>query len=153
MDTTSDAPEANGALSAEGTPSAATNGQADSASRKRKRSETQDDVVPEALDLSEFESADQLKPLGLNRLKAALLFLGAKCGGTLDERAERLFSLKVKDEERNKEERRTKGRKRNQGAAGTNRRDHFMLLIFLFFCSQGKKKVPKHLRAHPPAKK
>jgi splicing factor 3A subunit 3 len=32
--------------------------------------------------------------LGLERLKAALMALGVKCGGSLDERADRLFSLK-----------------------------------------------------------
>ena len=34
--------------------------------------------------------------LGLDRLKSALLALGLKCGGTLEERAQRLFSTKGK---------------------------------------------------------
>ncbi|GAB5037790.1 splicing factor 3a subunit 3-like, partial [Nannochloropsis oceanica] len=53
---------------------------------------------PAYLDLTSFSSAHELEPLGLNRLKAALLHWGVKCGGTLEERATRLFSLKgVKD--------------------------------------------------------
>uniref|UniRef100_A0A914ZLK8 Matrin-type domain-containing protein n=1 Tax=Parascaris univalens TaxID=6257 RepID=A0A914ZLK8_PARUN len=46
------------------------------------------------LDLSSFESAADLEPLGLDRLKSALIALGLKCGGTLKERAERLFATK-----------------------------------------------------------
>ena len=34
--------------------------------------------------------------LGLDRLKSALMALGLKCGGTLEERANRLFSTKGK---------------------------------------------------------
>ncbi|MFH4979153.1 hypothetical protein AB6A40_005862 [Gnathostoma spinigerum] len=46
------------------------------------------------LDLSSFESATDLESLGLDRLKSALVALGLKCGGTLKERAERLFATK-----------------------------------------------------------
>jgi len=46
------------------------------------------------LPLDDVESADDLKALGLERLKSALQALGLKCGGTLDQRAERLFSVK-----------------------------------------------------------
>uniref|UniRef100_A0A0N5ABL2 Matrin-type domain-containing protein n=1 Tax=Syphacia muris TaxID=451379 RepID=A0A0N5ABL2_9BILA len=46
------------------------------------------------LDLSSFNSAVELESLGLDRLKSALLALGLKCGGTLKERAERLFATK-----------------------------------------------------------
>nr|CAG4646131.1 EOG090X03G1 [Macrothrix elegans] len=46
------------------------------------------------LDLSEFESWDHLAVVGLDRLKQALIALGLKCGGTLEERAKRLFSTK-----------------------------------------------------------
>ena len=38
----------------------------------------------------------ELASLGLDRLKSALLALNLKCGGTLDQRAERLFSTKGK---------------------------------------------------------
>lgn len=46
------------------------------------------------LDLSAFSSWEELASLGLDRLKSALLALGIKCGGTLEERAQRLFSTK-----------------------------------------------------------
>ncbi|MCP9261269.1 Splicing factor 3A subunit 3 [Dirofilaria immitis] len=46
------------------------------------------------LDLSSFETATDLEALGLDRLKSALIALGLKCGGTLKERAERLFATK-----------------------------------------------------------
>ena len=50
------------------------------------------DEIP--LDLDEFASIEQLMELGIDRLKAALLSLQCKCGGSLEERAKRLFSLK-----------------------------------------------------------
>ncbi|XP_026485324.1 splicing factor 3A subunit 3 [Vanessa tameamea] len=46
------------------------------------------------LDLSAFFSWEELASLGLDRLKSALMALGLKCGGTLEERAQRLFSTK-----------------------------------------------------------
>jgi len=49
------------------------------------------------LPLDDVECADDLKSLGLERLKSALQALGLKCGGTLDQRAERLFSVKGLD--------------------------------------------------------
>ena len=48
------------------------------------------------LDLSAFSSAEELMSLGLDRLKSALQALGFKCGGTLEERAQRLFLTKGK---------------------------------------------------------
>ncbi|XP_040064575.3 splicing factor 3A subunit 3 [Ixodes scapularis] len=48
------------------------------------------------LDLSAFSSWEELASLGLDRLKSALMALGLKCGGTLEERAQRLFSSKGK---------------------------------------------------------
>lgn len=47
-----------------------------------------------ALDLSAFSSWEELASLGLDRLKSALMALGLKCGGTLEDRAKRLFSTK-----------------------------------------------------------
>lgn len=38
----------------------------------------------------------ELASLGLDRLKSALMALGLKCGGTLEERAIRLFQTKGK---------------------------------------------------------
>merc|ERR1712050_67248 len=48
------------------------------------------------LDLSQIQSAEELASLGLDRLKSALMALGLKCGGTLEARAQRLFSTKGK---------------------------------------------------------
>lgn len=47
-----------------------------------------------ALDLSAFSSHEELASLGLDRLKSALMALGLKCGGTLEDRAKRLFGTK-----------------------------------------------------------
>jgi len=49
------------------------------------------------LDLSAFGSPEELASLGLDRLKSGLLALGMKCGGTLQERADRLFMTKGRD--------------------------------------------------------
>ncbi|XP_054160951.1 splicing factor 3A subunit 3-like [Oppia nitens] len=48
------------------------------------------------LDLSAFNSVEELASLGLDRLKSGLVALGLKCGGTLDERANRLWQTKGK---------------------------------------------------------
>ncbi|XP_038206039.1 replication stress response regulator SDE2 isoform X2 [Arvicola amphibius] len=48
----------------------------------------------EAVDLFAFSSAAELESLGLERLKCELMALGLKCGGTLQERAARLFSVR-----------------------------------------------------------
>lgn len=48
------------------------------------------------LDLSGFNSSEELAALGLDRLKSALLALKLKCGGSVHQRAERLFSTKGK---------------------------------------------------------
>lgn len=48
----------------------------------------------EPINLDDFSSAKDLESVGLDRLKTALITLGVKCGGTLQQRAERLFSLK-----------------------------------------------------------
>ena len=47
------------------------------------------------LDLQQFGSAKELEGLGLDRLKQELLKHGLKCGGTLADRAARLFLLKL----------------------------------------------------------
>ncbi|KAK5983825.1 Splicing factor 3A subunit 3 [Trichostrongylus colubriformis] len=46
------------------------------------------------IDVSAYSSPVELESLGLDRLKAALMALGLKCGGTLKERAERLYASK-----------------------------------------------------------
>ncbi|CAH6789596.1 splicing regulator SDE2 [Phodopus roborovskii] len=48
----------------------------------------------EAVDLLAFSSAAELESLGLEKLKCELMALGLKCGGTLQERAARLFSVR-----------------------------------------------------------
>jgi len=48
------------------------------------------------LDLTAFTKWEELASLGLDRLKSALLALGLKCGGTLEERARRLWATKGK---------------------------------------------------------
>ena len=54
-------------------------------------------VAPAALDLGPFETLEALEALGLDRLKAALLALGLKCGGTAADRASRLLSTRGVD--------------------------------------------------------
>jgi len=62
---------------------------------KEKEPEKKEDPVKvEALDLHQYSSAEDLEELGLDRLKGALMAIGVKCGGSLHERAARLFSLK-----------------------------------------------------------
>lgn len=41
-----------------------------------------------------FTSAEELETVGLESLKSALVSRGMKCGGTVQERAARLFSVK-----------------------------------------------------------
>ncbi|KAL7668078.1 hypothetical protein ACOME3_008796 [Neoechinorhynchus agilis] len=45
-------------------------------------------------DLDLFDSVEDLCSLGPERLKSALMSMGLKCGGTLEERANRLFAFK-----------------------------------------------------------
>ncbi|XP_009294660.1 splicing regulator SDE2 isoform X1 [Danio rerio] len=50
--------------------------------------------VEDPLDLLSVSGPEQLEALGLERLKKELMERGMKCGGTLQERAARLFSVK-----------------------------------------------------------
>ncbi|XP_036758829.2 splicing regulator SDE2 isoform X1 [Manis pentadactyla] len=52
------------------------------------------DVGKETIDLQAFHSAAEMELLGLEKLKWELMALGLKCGGTLHERAARLFSVR-----------------------------------------------------------
>ncbi|GFS29395.1 replication stress response regulator SDE2 [Nephila pilipes] len=52
------------------------------------------DVLNENVDLLAFESASELESLGLNSLKVALMARGLKCGGTLSDRAQRLWQIR-----------------------------------------------------------
>lgn len=70
------------------------------------------------LDLSAFSSPEELASLGLDRLKSALMALGIKCGGTLEERAHRLFSTKGKqDIDPSLMAKKTSGRQNSRDAA------------------------------------
>jgi splicing factor 3A subunit 3 len=51
------------------------------------------------LRLGLFNSVDELEALGMERLKQALEAMGLKCGGTLKERADRLWSVRGKKPE------------------------------------------------------
>ena len=54
----------------------------------------------QSIDLDLYSKAEELESLGLDELKMTLTSLGMKCGGTLQERAKRLFSVKgLKPEE------------------------------------------------------
>ena len=46
------------------------------------------------IDLDALESCQDVESLGLDHLKSELMRRGLKCGGTLSERASRLFSIK-----------------------------------------------------------
>ena len=48
----------------------------------------------EPINLDDYTSQEQLEELGMDRLKGALMAIGVKCGGSLPERAARLWSLK-----------------------------------------------------------
>ncbi|KAG8511807.1 Replication stress response regulator SDE2 [Galemys pyrenaicus] len=52
------------------------------------------DIGRETVDLLAFNSAAEMESLGLEKLKCELLARGLKCGGTLQERAARLFSVR-----------------------------------------------------------
>lgn len=52
------------------------------------------DFGQETIDLLAFNSVADLELLGLEKLKCELMALGLKCGGTLHERAARLFSVR-----------------------------------------------------------
>lgn len=46
------------------------------------------------VDLDKISSVDELLAYGLDSLKEELMRRGLKCGGTLEQRAERLYSVK-----------------------------------------------------------
>jgi splicing factor 3A subunit 3 len=54
---------------------------------------------PQPLRLGAFNSPKELEALGMDRLKEGLEALGLKCGGTLQDRAERLWSVRGKKPE------------------------------------------------------
>lgn len=52
------------------------------------------DIGQESVDLLAFTSVAEVELLGLEKLKCELTARGLKCGGTLQERAARLFSVR-----------------------------------------------------------
>jgi hypothetical protein len=52
---------------------------------------------PTPFDLTTFTSAKELESIGIERLKHELMAAGLKCGGTLTERAIRLFAIRGLD--------------------------------------------------------
>ena len=53
-------------------------------------------IIP--IDLNDFKTAEELQAVGLEILKNELKSRGMKCGGTLQQRSERLFQCKTKKE-------------------------------------------------------
>ncbi len=64
--------------------------------QEEEESTSSEDVL---IDLEDYASSAELESLGLDRLKLELQKRGLKMGGTLKERAERLFSIKRKTPE------------------------------------------------------
>lgn len=56
-------------------------------------------AAPQPLRLGMFNAVEELEALGMDRLKEALEALGLKCGGTLRDRAARLWSVRGKKPE------------------------------------------------------
>lgn len=73
----------------------------------------------EPISLKHYESAAALEELGADALKTGLMALGLKCGGTVQDRAERLFSTKgLKPEQFDKAILAKKSAKVRSGAQG-----------------------------------
>jgi len=58
--------------------------------------QTMEPLRKEVIDLNKYNSAEELETLGLDKLKTELQHLGILCGGTLKDRATRLFCTKGK---------------------------------------------------------
>jgi splicing factor 3A subunit 3 len=71
-----------------------------------------------SLDLTGFTNAKQLEALGLDRLKSALEAEELKCGGNLEQRAARLFSIKGVPKDKIPKKLRAKGAKPKQAEEG-----------------------------------
>uniref|UniRef100_A0A7S2W3N3 Matrin-type domain-containing protein n=1 Tax=Rhizochromulina marina TaxID=1034831 RepID=A0A7S2W3N3_9STRA len=82
---------------------------------------TSNTAAKRPVDMSSMHSAQDLEALGLQRLKEGLEALGMKCGGSLSDRAERLFSVKgvaQKDIPKNLLAKAAKKRKRDAAETG-----------------------------------
>ena len=72
-------------------------------------------AAPQQLRLGMFSEPKELEALGMDRLKEALEALGLKCGGTLKDRAQRLWSIRGKKPEDIPSSLKAKGSKRKLG--------------------------------------
>lgn len=66
---------------------------ADEAQQEEETEEQLNEFV-QNFSFEQYESIDDIEKIGLQRLKLVLMSMGIKCGGTLQERAKRLFTLK-----------------------------------------------------------
>jgi len=64
----------------------------------RKNGHSTSSQPPQPLRLGMFNDSSELEALGMDRLKEGLEALGLKCGGTLQDRARRLWSVRGKKE-------------------------------------------------------
>ncbi|XP_034620591.1 replication stress response regulator SDE2 [Trachemys scripta elegans] len=69
-------------------------GEQETVSATQKETNQLQSTEPTRIDLLAFNSAAEMEELGLEKLKFELMALGLKCGGTLQERAARLFSVR-----------------------------------------------------------
>ncbi len=75
---------------------------------------------PQPLRLGMFNDPNELEALGLDRLKEALEALGLKCGGTLKDRAQRLWSVRGKKLEDVPASLKAKPAKKSSASDGSN---------------------------------
>jgi len=61
---------------------------------KQEREQLAEITKEDILDINNYNSAEQLQEIGMDRLKDELQRRGMKCGGSVKERAERLFKVK-----------------------------------------------------------
>ncbi|NXA52855.1 SDE2 regulator, partial [Nothocercus julius] len=69
-------------------------GEQENVSSKAQETNQLQSTEVERIDLMAFSSAIEMEVLGFEKLKLELMALGLKCGGTLQERATRLFSVR-----------------------------------------------------------
>lgn len=95
------------------------------------------------LRLGMFNSEEELQALGMERLKEGLVALGLKCGGTLQDRAARLWSVRGKRPEDIPAALRSKdsGKQKNEGGDGSDKFSSVSLWIMIDMCSH----PPLHL--------
>lgn len=111
-DTTASLPPANGAASSTSSDVVSSIPPADDSASPNPPTAVDNAVVEEApappspkplpplpLNLEDYSSTEELAEFGLDFLKAALTEIGVKCGGTLEERAARIWSVKGKPRE------------------------------------------------------